>query len=316
MTSLSPVCSVPIANARRYFFKRAFIHAAIKFPVLARLIRVFNRTKPDLSVFDVEQIFYICDCEREAENILMIRELAQRLDLRETFDIGSNFGQFVSSLVDTFEAGLCLDANPEAIAFLDQTSSLQNFQRINRAVVPMGDVPDTITLKIPAGNTGKAMVGDLGDEDYSEIMVQTTTVAELSALSQDPTRKRFVKFDIEGLEPELVGDYLSLGRTEDVIAFEVLTQEAKDKLDQVFEDYDHAYKFVTLRYSFLNNSGFMGDNKAELMRMYITGQATMDVYVADRMNNFAFGFMSLVFAVPAEQVTGYLLDLGPGPVYF
>ena len=311
-----PVLQVPIANARWYFLKRAFIHAAIKFTILARLIRVFNKNHPTLSVFDVEQIFYICRCEREAENIVMIRNLVGKLSLREQLDIGSNFGQFAAGLSDLFEAGLCLDANPAAVAFLGSLPELATYQRVNRAVVPAGDVPETITLKIPAGNTGKALVGDLPDEDYTEVEVKTTTVAGFSNLSSDPSRKRFVKFDIEGLEPELVSDYLDLGRAGDVIAFEILTRDAKDRLNAIFTGHSEEYQFVTLRYSFLHDSGFMGDNKLDLLKMYLTGRATMDVYQADQISDFPFEFMSLVFAIPKKDMKVGLLDIGTDTVYF
>jgi FkbM family methyltransferase len=309
-----PVVKVLIANARWYFLKRAFIHAAIKFPILARLIRLFNKNQPDLSVLDVEQIFFICRCEREAENILMIRNLVGKLDLREHLDIGSNFGQFAAGVSDLFEAGLCLDANPAAVEFLESLPELDAYQRVNRALVPKGIVSDFITLKIPAGNTGKALIGELPDDDYTEVVVKTTTVAGFSALSVDPTRKRFVKFDIEGLEPELVSDYLELGRTGDVVAFEVLTQAAKDRLNAVFSSYNEKYQFITLRYSFLHDSGFMGDNKLALLKMYLTGCATMDVYKADYISDFPFGFMSLVFAIPEKYMLDSLLDMNTNAV--
>lgn len=313
---INPKVRIPISNARRYFLKRAFIHAAIKFPILARLIRVFIKNRPALSVFDVEQIFYVCECEREAENIAMIRNLVGKLDLREMLDIGSNYGQFSAALSCFFEDGLCLDANPHAVAFLDSLPELATFKRINRAVVPEDNSPETITLKIPEGNTGKAQIQDLPVGNYTEVDVKTTTVAELSALSLDPTLRRFVKFDIEGLEPKLVYDYLNLGRIGDVIAFEVLTQDAKDTLDDVFVNYREEYQFVTLRYSFLHDSGYMGDNKLELLKMYITGRATMDVYLSDRISDFPFGFMSLIFAIPKKDIVDDLLHIDLGTVQF
>lgn len=313
---VQPVVQIPIANARWYFLKRAFIHAAIKYPFLASIIRVFNKNHPALSVFDVEQIFYICRCEREAENIVMIRNLVGKLGLQEHLDIGSNFGQFAASLADHFEAGLCLDANPTAVDYLNTLPELGSYQKINRAVVPSGNVPETITLKIPDGNTGKALVGELPNEDFTAIEIKTTTVSDLSALSIDPSRKRFVKFDIEGLEPELVSDYLDLDRSGDVIAFEILTQDAKDKLSTLFASQVNEYVFITIRYSFLDDSGFMGDNKLGLFKMFLTGLSTMDVYQADLISDLPFGFMSLVFAIPKAIIKDDLLGLDFGPVYF
>lgn len=311
-----PVAQIPIANARWYFLKRAFIHTAIKLPILAQLIRMFNKNQPALSVFDVEQIFYICRCEREAENIVMIRNLVCKLGLQEHLDIGCNFGQFAAGLSDLFEAGLCLDANPAAVEFLESLPELATYQRVNRAVMPAGNVPDTITLKIPVGNTGKALVGDLQDENYTEVEVKTTTVAGFNALSSHPCRRRFVKFDIEGLEPELVSDYLDLGRTEDVIAFEILTKNAKERLNALFLDHCEKYEFVTIRYSFLHDSGLMGDNKLALLKMYLSGQATMDVYQADQILDFPFGFMSLVFAIPKKVMVDGFLNIETNLVRF
>ena len=313
---IQPVVQVPIANARWYFLKRAFIHAAIKFPFLASIIRVFNKNHPKLSVFDVEQIFYICGCEREAENIVMIRNLVGKLGLQEHLDIGSNFGQFAASLSDLFEAGLCLDANPAAVDYLTTLPELGSYQKINRAVVPKGNVPKTITLKIPDGNTGKALIGELPNIDFTTVEIETTTVADLSALSIDQSRERFVKFDIEGLEPELVSDYLDLDRSGDVVAFEILTQDAKEKLSTLFASQANKYAFITIRYSFLDDSGFMGDNKLGLLKMYLTGRSTMDIYRADQISDFPFEFMSLVFAIRKKNFKDELLYIDKNTVEF
>lgn len=312
--SLAPVARAPITNARSYFLARMLIHAGIKFPALAGLARLWAKRHPDLSVRDVEHIFYICGIEREAENILMIRALVEALDLQVCYDVGSNFGQFASALASSFQAGLCVDANPAAVAYLDRTPPLDHFQRLNRAVVPAEETADRVILKIPRGNTGKALIGEL-EGDFDTVEAQAVTVAGLDAQLPGDAR-RFVKFDIEGLEPQLVRDYLVLDRPEDVIAFEVLTTEARDELDQVFQASGRAFRFVTLRYSFLAPSGFMGHNKAGLLAMFLTGRASVDSYVTRRIADLPFGFMSLIFAIPEPLDPAAALETLSRPVRF
>ncbi|MEM8861198.1 MAG: hypothetical protein AAGD96_22970 [Chloroflexota bacterium] len=296
LVELKPIFSVPITNARRYFFKRLAIHLAIKFPIFSSLIRLFNHRHSVLSVRDVEQIFYICNCERESENIHFIRSIAANLHLENILDIGSNFGQFVSAISSSFVKGICVDANPAAVEFLGANSVLDHFEKLNFAVIPNNLITENAILKIPKGNTGKALIGTL-DGEFESVSVPTAYVRTISDRLPSSGR-RLIKFDIEGLEPDLVKDYLSLERKTDVIAFEVLTFEAKEKLNNAFKDQKEPYRFFTLRYSFLANSGFMGENKLDLMRMFLSGNATLDVYAVDDLDMLPFVFMSLVFAIP------------------
>lgn len=299
---MKKVLSLPIYNARYYFIKRAFIYLAIRLPFLASLVRLFNKNKPTLSVYDVEQIFYICGCDREAENIAFIKFISSKLCLDEIFDIGCNFGQFIESISEYFKYGVCVDANPEAVSFIkSNTNLLSKFEIINKAVVPSDFKENTVTLKIPRGNSGKAMIGDVEDEEgFYMIDVETISILDIDEKFGKKESNRFVKFDIEGLEADLVRDYLSLGRRGDVLAFEVLTESAKNDLDHVFLEANLNYSFITIRYSFLDNTGYMGKNILGLLKMYITGKANLDFYVSDRISDFPFGFMSLVFAIQGD----------------
>ena len=290
---------ISIKNARSYFLLRLFIHLLIKVNWLATLTRFFVRNHPKLSIHDVEQIFYIFDCEREAENIFLIKQIKRSFELNEIFDIGSNYGQFINKLAGEFQIGTCLDANPEAVSYLSETSSLKMFNLIHGAIVPSDYTNNKVVLKIPKGNTGAAHIGDMVDANFDEVIVDSISVKELVERYGDTRLNKFVKFDIEGLEPELVADYLELDRPDkDVIAFEILTHESKIKLDQVFKGVKQKFKFVTIRYSFLHESGIMGKNKTELLKMFLTGRATIDLYVVENVIDLDFEFMSLVFALP------------------
>jgi len=48
----------------------------------------------------------------------------------------------------------------------------------------------------------------------------------------------------------------------------------------------------------LHESGIMGKNKTELLKMFLTGRATIDLYVVENVIDLDFEFMSLVFALP------------------
>jgi FkbM family methyltransferase len=304
--------SVKITNANVYFLHRALVFSAIRSNFIKLIVRGLYGNKKNLDINDVEQIFYIMDCEREAENIFFIRHMVSIYSIKNLLDIGCNFGQFVDSLSDSFVDCVCVDANPNA-AHYTACHSRSNVTVVNKAVMPDDQAGECITLHVPLGNTGRASVNPVSELNYEEFIVQATSMKSL--ISEKAAIPRFIKIDVEGLEAALIEDYFKTNHNADILAFEILNTDARLKISKIFEErYD--YNFFTIRYSFSSKSGLMTDNVAKLFSAILFNDASLDFYIAENLSDLNFEFMSLVYAVPKKYSVEYLFETLPINISF
>ena len=297
---------IPIKGMRSYWMKRILAYIIIRTNALNFMWNIIFRNS-ELAATDTEQIFYILNCERELENVLMMHSLSQRC-YRNLVDIGCNYGQFVNASGGQFEEVICFDANEAAAAYAKKTYKHDNATFHNYAIVDSAEEKETVSLRIPPGNTGKASIIETDQTDFREIEVPakpvTTALEKFSKFSAET----MIKIDVEGLEEKLVHDLLHSEFNGAGFAFEVLTRDAKISLSKIFEEYKEYHHYVC-RYAFQSNSSYMISNIFGVMKSIITGRSHIVIYRADTISEFPFDFIPLVFSIPSSRKI-QLKDLG------
>ena len=205
---------------------------------------MFLRYDRSLKLSDVEQAFIITKTNREAENIYFINKVASHLGYTTLVDIGCNFGQFCSAVMDSFQRIIVVDANSKALCYAKKLIKHPDVKFLNAAVVPREFNNKFIKFKIPHNNTGLGSITFGEDYDFE---INALKVKEI--LRDIKHLKSIIKIDVEGIENQIINDILETQiHNECIFAFEVLDDKSGVAVDQVF--YNKGYSFITLRYSF------------------------------------------------------------------
>jgi len=289
---------IPVNGMRSYWMKRILAYIIIRTNALNFMWNTIFRSS-ELAATDTEQIFYILNCERELENVLMMHSLSQRC-YRKFVDIGCNYGQFVNAAGGHFDEVLCFDANEAAAAYAKKTYKHDNATFFNYAIVDSEEEKDTVTLRIPPGNSGKASIIEMDQKDFKEVEVPAKPVTEALEKFSEFSTKTMIKIDVEGLEEKLVHDLLQSEFNGAGFAYEVLTRDAKISLSKIFEEYKE-YQHYVCRYTFQSNSSYMISNIFGVMKSIITGRSRIVIYQADYIADFPFDFIPLVFSIPSSR---------------
>jgi FkbM family methyltransferase len=282
---------------------------------MAKRLRLrLSRGKPDVPVTvrnklvtldgrDNEQKYFVADCIKEPENLIVYRALAKAGLARTFVDIGANCGHVANSILDHYDKLILIEPNPKLMRILRTLYADESKVTLIESAIVDEASPRELTLRVPHRISGLATLGSTdflkdvsGFDDYK---VKAATLAEVT--KGEELSAAYVKIDIEGFEEKVIASAHGLfNASRPIVGFEALSRDAAAACARLFSD----CVFYHARFDFMDESGSLRKSTGRLLGGALKG-SDFCVWKEPDMAKASAQNFSQVFAVPVEKSAAF-----------
>jgi len=285
-----------IVRISRFHLVKRVIAKLLVLVLPIKSIRQFF-TKFDSRLGDVEGIFDFLNVERELENIYFINCVLKPYKIETIFDIGTNYGQFISQL--NISKKIAFEPNTSLSSYIHKNNLGDNLILHNLGLTHKeGD----FFYKINLINSGASSVIESSNCDNHSCLQKIPTITVRELISKyfdifDSFSWKLIKIDIEGNELKILKEFSNPNYSirNCIYAFETMSKANTQKIFSLFP----YSKFLTCRFNYQGSKDQNYSSVFAFLKVFLMGRDSLHVFSLNK-ENIDRDFYSLIFVVPSE----------------